>query len=178
MREEASGNDEHVKESMEWLHKMTLFCKELHEFVTSKVPADANPWDYTSIPGCIANNTQSYGNLLAVCERSMDEDGWHCEYMMDIPCKTSDDCRASVELVQGLGSEICRIINKHPVFGVFMCSESKHRRIGCPVKLFFERPLFMCMALGVEHSWLELQACRSKAAAYLESLKVVENVIE
>ena len=70
----------------------------------------------------------------------------------------------AIKIVHGLGAETCSMVNRHPSLGVFQ---------GIPqtkVELFFERPLNMCMALGVEHS-LSTKVCMEKVlmAAYPEA---------
>jgi hypothetical protein len=78
--------------------------------------------------------------------------------LQGIPTRSSESLMLAVEAVHCLGVETCSMVNNHPVFGIFQ---------GIPetrVELFFERPLNMCMALGVEHS---LQGRNKKVARTL-----------
>jgi hypothetical protein len=138
-----------VVRSMAWLRSMTLFCEELHSFVLNEIPQDADASSYMSIPQELVQKRHLYPNLLSVCEDPS------YTYMTGIPVP---ECKSEVELVQGLGAETYALINRHPAFNVF----GNH-------KLFFEAGLNMCMALGTEHSWLDLAECRAMARKHLAS---------
>ena len=167
-------------QAMIWLRSMALFCEELSIFVQTEVPEDADPSEYTKVPADAIGREEAYAHMLAACGWRNPKGALHtsgtaamnnnpARYMMDIPCHVPE-CKSAVELVQGLGAETYALINRHPAFGKFRCSEGKGMDIHANrEKLFFEDPLNICMALGTEHGWLDLAECRKKARQYLAS---------
>jgi len=169
-------------QALAWLRRMTLFCEELYAFVQKEVPEHADASSYTRVPKEAVQKREIYAHMLSACgwqgsdgslkrsSSSSTQSCTPCRYMMDIPCNSHPECKSAVELVQGLGAETYALINRHPAFGKFRCSEGKgfNAHPGQEGKLFFEDPLNMCMALGTEHTWLDLAACRAKARVHLE----------
>lgn len=147
-----------------WLHKMTMFCQELHEFLAA-VPPDANIACYASMDEATARR---YPHMAEACDVA------RTQYMpgIDFSCFSEQ-----VEDVYNMGVHACCLLNQHPALGVFQvvpslldcahASTNTHcytksigdvecvvEKQGIPdtrVDLFFERPLNMCMALGAEH---------------------------
>jgi hypothetical protein len=164
----------HESKCLQWLHSMALFCEELYAFVKLEVPQDADPLDYARMPAAALRKRHVYSNLLAAC-------GWDagvtasaarpeafesfqpCQYMTGIPCNASKECRRSVETVQGLAAETYSMISNHEVF-----RNARYSGGMGDVSLFFEQPLFVCMALGTEHAWIDLRECRMRARIYLK----------
>jgi hypothetical protein len=131
---------------LQWLNIMTLFCTELYAFMVSGVPADASPCDCTSSP----SKLHAYGNPLAA---------W-----VGMPSiKSLAAHQTSAEDLWSLWSEA----QQTPcIWCVHVLRKQAHaNQQGC--KIILRKPLFICMVLGVEHSWIKLQACRSKARTYL-----------
>ncbi len=172
----------HEKNCLVWLQTMALFCEELYAFVRLEVPDDANPLDYAKVPEAAVRKRHLYENLLEACGWGEEEraagassprrrkgQGGTCQYMTGIPCNASPECRRAVEFVQGLAAETYCMINTHPVLGVFRAAEEGGKKEGKreDVSMFFEQPLFTCMALGTEHAWIELRECRRHARGYL-----------
>ena len=139
--------EEEVRQQRAWLCKMALFCHELQEFIAA-VPADAKLQDYaldawknSSLDG------GGYSNLVEACNPEK------TSYMSGISCSSH---RHILQTVHNMGVHTCNMINRHPVFGVFQANPETR------VELFFERPLNMCMALGVEHSLQNNNLCTSE----------------
>ena len=139
-----------------WLHKMTLFCQELHEFLAA-VPSDASISCYASMDGATASR---YPHMAEACDVA------RTQYMPGIDYSCFSEL---VEDVYNMGVRACCMLNQHPALGVFQVAtflfafahtllqrdiECVVEKQGIPdtrVDLFFERPLNMCMALGAEH---------------------------
>ena len=143
-----------------WLHKMTLFCQELHEFLAA-VPPDVSIACYASMDEATASR---YPHMAEACDVA------RTQYMpgIDYSCFSEQ-----VEDVYNMGVRACCLLNQHPALGVFQvvartlescrlpdllhsigdveCVIEKQGIPDTRVDLFFERPLNMCMALGAEH---------------------------
>lgn len=121
-----------------WLHRMSLFCGELQEFLAT-VPSNA------SLQSCAAMDeatSAKYPRMAEACDAGM------TQYMPGINYAAYRD---EVQAVYSLGVQTCCMLNAHPALGVFQgIPETK-------VELFFERPLNMCMALGAEHGLTRMQ---------------------
>lgn len=120
-----------IERQREWLSSMASFCAELQAYLPS-IPEDATLQDYARMQEEVA---QKYPRMAEACSRL------DTEYMQGIDASL----RSEVEEVYCMGADTCRMVNRHPVLGVFQ---------GIPetrVELFFERALNMCMALGAEH---------------------------
>lgn len=126
----AKSSDKDAAQTRQWLHSMARFCEELQEFLAA-VPPTASLASYATMDGEAA---RQYPHLAQACSQE--------RYMYGI-----DYARHAkeIEAVYCMGVQACRMLNKHPALGVFQ---------GIPetrIEIFFERPLNMCMALGVEH---------------------------
>lgn len=160
--------------ALQWLQCMECFCAELNEFVDRHVPLHCDPWEYTDIPAALVQHHADYPHLVALCQEHPGasvlppstlrpaERAIMREYMTGIP-SDDEECRAGIERVQSLGTQTFASISVHPSLGVFRCSESKSletRPHSSSSQYFFERGLNMCLALGTEHTWMQLKTSR------------------
>jgi hypothetical protein len=159
-----------------WLRCMEIFCVELNDFVNRHVPLHCDPWEYTEIPAALVQHHVDYPHIVAVCQEHAGasvlppstlvpaERSIVREYMTGIP-SDDDECRTGIERVQSLGMQTFASISVHPSLGVFRCSESKGletRPLSKSSQYFFERGLNMCLALGTEHTWMQLKPVASR----------------
>lgn len=134
--------------ALKWMSSMKAFCQELQHFINHQVPEDAiiNEFGMASqCPYLLSAPSQQYSVLASISENTK------FVYMEGIPRIKNPSVQEAANELCGIASQTYKIVTQHPTFNIFQCNPETR------ISAFFERALFMCLALGTEKACCCLQ---------------------